>query len=211
MQKENTGKYHYIYKITRNDGKYYIGMHSTNTLEDGYFGSGTLIINSIKKHGLERHHKEILEFCQSRAELKIRERQYVNNELIADPNCMNLQLGGGGGFISKEHQIKCASAGGKANGAKIAWFRHRAKMSKAVSDELKRRHVNGLVNYRGMLGKKHTETTKNKMRESASGENNSQFGSFWVTDGIKPVKIKKEFLDEYLTKGYSRGRRIIPE
>lgn len=34
-------KYHYIYKITRNqDGKFYVGMHSTDDLDDGYFGSG---------------------------------------------------------------------------------------------------------------------------------------------------------------------------
>lgn len=29
-------KFHYIYKITRFDGKYYIGMHSTDDLDDGY-------------------------------------------------------------------------------------------------------------------------------------------------------------------------------
>ena len=48
MQRGDKRKYHYIYKVTRDDGKYYIGMHSTNELEDGYFGSGKLITRSKK-------------------------------------------------------------------------------------------------------------------------------------------------------------------
>ena len=50
----------------------------------------------------------------------------------------------------------------------------------------------------GVSGLKHTEETKNKMRKSKNaGEHNSQFGTCWVTIGVKPVKIKKEQLDEY--------------
>ena len=60
-------KYHYIYKITcLKNNRYYIGMHSTDNLEDGYMGGGKRIKNSVKKHGKDAHRKEILEFFESR-------------------------------------------------------------------------------------------------------------------------------------------------
>ena len=47
-------KYHYLYKTTNMlNNKYYIGMHSTNNLEDGYIGSGDRIRRSLKKYGKE--------------------------------------------------------------------------------------------------------------------------------------------------------------
>lgn len=87
-------KFHYIYKITRDDGYYYIGMHSTDDLDDGYFGSGTKIIRSIKRHGRDRHQKEIIEFLPSRSELRLREEELVNAFTLADPMCMNIAPGG---------------------------------------------------------------------------------------------------------------------
>jgi hypothetical protein len=88
-------KYHYIYKIIRFDGRYYIGMHSADDLEDGYFGSGVRIQRSILRHGRDKHVKEILEFLPSRKELNEREAQLVTEELLGDPMCMNLVVGGG--------------------------------------------------------------------------------------------------------------------
>jgi hypothetical protein len=46
-------------------------------------------------------------------------------------------------------------------------------------------------------------------RNHQSGEKNSQFGTCWVTKDSKPMKIKKEQLDEYLANGYSRGRTLV--
>lgn len=47
-------KYHYIYKTTCTiTSKFYIGMHSTDNLEDGYVGSGKRLWYSINKHGKE--------------------------------------------------------------------------------------------------------------------------------------------------------------
>ncbi len=51
---------HFIYRTTRNvDGRYYIGMHSTDDLNDGYMGSGIKITRSLKKYGKENHKFEI--------------------------------------------------------------------------------------------------------------------------------------------------------
>lgn len=202
-------KFHYIYKITRNDGsgKYYIGMHSTDDLEDGYFGSGVLLASSIMKHGKEKHLKEILEFLPSRSELKTRERELVNEEIVNDVLCMNLKLGGEGGgkFSSKEHQQKCSSAGGK-NGGKAAL--QKINRDPAVRAKItKTRQKNGSLATFGMLNKTHSTEAKMRMSIAGSGEKNSQYGSCWVTDGVKPMKIRKEQLEEYLVNGYSRGRK----
>ena len=48
-------KYHFIYKTTNLlTGRYYIGMHSTDNLEDGYLGSGKRLRHSVNKYGKDR-------------------------------------------------------------------------------------------------------------------------------------------------------------
>jgi hypothetical protein len=85
-------KYHFIYKTTNLlSGRYYIGMHSTDDLNDGYLGSGTYLRRSINKHGKENHSIEILEFLNSREELAAREREIVSLQEIAKKECMNLK------------------------------------------------------------------------------------------------------------------------
>jgi hypothetical protein len=81
-------------------------MHSTSNLNDGYIGSGTLLAKAIKKHGRENFSIEILEFCDDREKLKLRESQLVTQEVLDDPMCMNLKLGGGYGTFGIKHDKK---------------------------------------------------------------------------------------------------------
>lgn len=202
-------KYHYIYKTTCSvTGRYYIGMHSTSNLEDGYIGSGRRLWVSINKHGLENHTKEILEFLENRQLLKDRETQLVNNDLLMDPMCMNLQLGGGGGFSSTDHQHKCSMAGAMAIGR---LEKSNKKFKELLSNpEYRKKHIEKIKLSRknqpgnsAMLGKTHSSLTIEKMKKSHIGPNNSQYGTHWITDGTRNRKIKNT---EYLPNGWVFGR-----
>lgn len=122
-------KYHYIYKTTNLvNQKYYIGMHSTDNLEDGYIGSGKRLWNSIKIFGKDNFKCEILEMLPDRSSLKERERELVNENVLKDKMCLNLQPGGGGGFVDEDHKKKFQKSGRRA--VKIALMKKRIQKKK---------------------------------------------------------------------------------
>lgn len=208
-------KYHYIYKTICNiTGKYYIGMHSCSNLEDGYMGSGVKIRRSLNRHGIENHTKEILEFLDDRESLKKRESEIVNENMIQDPLCMNLQLGGGGGFSSDEHREKNLKSWQLAGQAKLKECYIDDEWHNKIS--LKIKELWKSEDYRSKIlpnidwtGRSHSEETKNKIGKSNSikqkGENNSQSGTCWITNGTENKKIKK---DEQIPEGWKLGRKI---
>lgn len=103
-------KHHIIYKVTcLVTGRYYVGMHSTSNLADGYMGSGRIITASIKKHGRNKHVIETLEHCVDRQALILREKELITAELLTDPLCMNLLEGGTGGWSVTMRQASRAS------------------------------------------------------------------------------------------------------
>jgi hypothetical protein len=100
-------KYHIIYKTTcLITKKYYIGMHSTDNLEDGYMGSGKALRYSLKRYGKENHKVEILEMVESRELLAEREKSIVTLSKVRNGKCMNLKVGGIGGFTKKAKKKK---------------------------------------------------------------------------------------------------------
>jgi hypothetical protein len=208
---------HYIYKTTCNvTGMWYIGMHSTSNLEDGYMGSGKRLRYSIRKYGVEKHIKEILEILPSREELILREIEIVNKELISDGKCMNLKEGGSGGFSNEEHKKKFEEGRewGRINGGKKSQIllRENLELKKdrnlKTSNTIKKKYIDGWVNWDGKL---HSEETKQLMSEkrkgTGTGENNSQYGTCWITKGGINKKIKKEDLELYLNEGWLKGRK----
>ena len=206
-------KIHYIYKTTCIiTGRYYIGMHSTCNIDDGYMGSGKRLRYSIRKYGVDNHIKEILEFFENRELLVEGEIKAITPDMILGIDCMNLMGGGTGGFSSEEHRKKAQSSGGKAYKNKLNTdFEFRESHNKRVGENLKKAHREGKFNYGYFLGKKHSDDTKQLMSEikrgTGVGETNSQYGTCWITkDGLNK-KIKKEELETYLNEEWVRGRK----
>jgi len=84
-----------LYKTTcLINNKTYIGIHQTNNLDDGYLGSGLAFLRALKKYGKENFKREILEFCETYAELLEKEREYVNEIWVKDKTNYNLKTGG---------------------------------------------------------------------------------------------------------------------
>jgi len=204
-------RYHYIYKTTNLlSGKYYIGMHSTNNLDDGYMGSGKRLRYSINKYGKDNHKVEILEFLTSREELKSREAELVNLNEIAKEECMNLKVGGDGGFTKETQRL-----GGMAT-AKILKERFdtdeefREKCTKARSNNIAKLRDKGLVQHDNFKDKSHSEETKGKMSEAMKGrydgKNNPSYGSRWVTKNGDNKKVKGGEVDDFINQGWMLGR-----
>lgn len=202
--------HHYIYKTTCNvTGKYYIGMHSTSNLEDGYIGSGQRLWKSIKKHGRENHSTEILEWLPDRSSLKLREKEIVNEELLTDPMCMNLALGGEGGngslFLTKD-QLRKGAINMNLKNWNDETFKKR--QSALASDRNKKLHALGILKAPNWKGKTHSTESKLKMSmaaKSKSPEKNSQFGTIWITNESDNRKIKR---GDFLPEGWRYGRVI---
>jgi group I intron endonuclease len=207
-------KYHYIYKTTNLiNGKYYIGMHSTSNLEDGYLGSGNRIRRSIKIYGKENFKCEILEMLPDRDSLKEREKELVNEDILKDKMCMNLQLGGGGGFVNDEHKQKFLLAGtiaaaksGKNNKRRRWLFKNDTEWSEKCKNNLSNSLKGRSATFKG---KKHKDDSKRKIGLTnsikQSGEKNSQFGTCWITNGEINKKISKT---DKLPNGWNLGRTV---
>lgn len=98
MKNEKIYNYFYII-INLTNGHFYLGIHSTNKLADGYFGSGKALKLAIKKYGKENFELTPLKFFGTRDELMAYEREVVNERFLDYYKgiCYNLKKGGEGG------------------------------------------------------------------------------------------------------------------
>jgi hypothetical protein len=207
MEKEN--KYYLVYKTTNlRNGKFYIGVHETHNLDDGYLGSGKVLRNSVYFHGKENFKREILEFCENKTSMYQKEKELITEKLINNPKCMNL-VAGGIGFIDDEKHRKISQLGGNATSLKLKndpEFRKRHQ--KFASDKMKKQHQLGKITPPDWTGRKHSEESKRKIGLSnsvkQSGVNNSQFGTCWITNGVDNKKIIK---GNNIPNGWKLGRK----
>jgi len=180
-------------------------MHSTSNLEDGYIGSGKQLWLSINKHGKTNHSKEILEFLENRQELKIREVQLVNSDLLNDPLCMNLMQGGKGGLnrnyadwsIQQKHDIT-VNATIRSVQLRKEDPEFEKKRASNFSMTMKKKIVDGEYSPPSWKGKKLKNDHRKHIGEANSvsqkGKKNSQYGKIWIHNENKSKLIKKKTL-----------------
>ena len=121
---------HYlVYRITNTlNGRYYIGAHSTNDINDSYMGSGELIKKAILKYGLSNFKKEILYEARDKREMYEKEKELVVST-YSDPLSYNMNSGGKGGWDHINRNPNHVSA------------MHNPEVAKKVSDALKLRFM----------------------------------------------------------------------
>jgi len=206
-------RFHFIYRTTNLiNGRYYLGMHSTNRIDDGYLGSGKRLYYELNKYGRNNFKFEILEQFNSREELVQAEINLITEQDLKNPNCLNLKSGGEGGF-SKEIQ-KIGSLAGNLEKTRLMKEdpAYRARIVRMISENMKRQFAEGKrtsFNVGQWIGKKHSEETKKKIGVANStnqkGENNSQFGKCWITNEVENKKIYK---GDSIPEGWRLGRVI---
>jgi hypothetical protein len=206
-------QYHFIYKTTNLlNGKYYYGMHSTDNLNDGYLGSGKRLKYSLNKYGRENHKVEYLEFLPNRKSLINREKEIVNLNEIAKEDCMNLMIGGKGGFISEEQQRYRSICGGKAFAKRLKEdIEFRNVHAMMVSKNIQKYNLSNKKKSDTFTNKRHTDETKRKMSLKASiriGNKNSQFGTCWINKNEIIKKIKCGELSTFIENGWIKGRKV---
>ena len=187
-----------IYKITSPTGKVYIGQ--SNNLKKRWSRYKSLnckqqyrIINSLKKHGVENHQFDTIEYC-SEDELNCSERFWQDQFDVLGKNGLNCVLtvcGEKRRVLSDEFKKRIS----QTNTGKKASEETKKKMSDSrkgipKSEETKKRmseRQKGELNHsygkkltenhkqkisKSTLGKKHSEESKSKMSPSKIGENN---------------------------------------
>lgn len=142
---------HCVYKTTnlKND-RYYIGVHSSVDLNDGYLGSGVILKASVEKYGADNHKKEIMKICESREEAFDFEKLYIKASKN-DTACMNISDGGDGGFDFLKADPRRLSAIAES---------FRLGISKGWQQTPEQRSALRKGEKNGFFGKKHSETAR---------------------------------------------------
>lgn len=105
--------FYIVYRTINNvNGKYYIGVHKSESMDfDGYYGSGLLLQRAIKKYGRESF-KRINLFVYDNPKDAFHAEERLLSEWKEHPNCYNIADGGRGGYTnySAERNNKISNA-----------------------------------------------------------------------------------------------------
>jgi len=207
--------YYTIYKITNKiDGKFYIGSHKAKNLDDGYMGSGKYLKNAIKNYGADNFTKDILYVFDNEHDMNCKENELVTEEFVSRHDTYNICVGGQGGFsyINSNGLNGTLKAIPKRkilykNPEYVSKVRNKAEETAkrnngdnwrsliAVNflqknpDHIKKMSIKGAPASQSKEAKEKRKKTRLE-KNFQKGSNNSQYGTFWITNGIENKKLK---------------------
>lgn len=200
---------YYLYQITNlTNSKIYIGVHKTDNLNDGYMGSGKVISQAIKKHGLENFRKDILEFFENEELMYAREKEIVTDEFLLREDTYNLRRGGTGGFdyINKNGIEKFK---GKKHSEETKLKISSTNKGRSLSEEAKLKIKENNKKTNKSRGEKVRDALSNKPKLNEHKEKISISLSKWCwvkKDGVRK-KILKSNLEDAINSGFLPCKR----
>lgn len=146
---------HYTY-ITINllNNKKYVGDHSTDNLNDGYLGSGSLLKRDINKFGRENFEKKILEFFKTKEEAFLAQRKYIKKFKTHETQGGYNKNWSGGQWATIVSDPTRKKISEKISGSNNGMY------GKKHSDEAKKKIKNKRAQQKNVKGPKHTEESK---------------------------------------------------
>lgn len=201
-----------VYQITNLvNGRYYRGAHKTRDLDDGYFGSGTVLQKAIRKYGRHNFHREYLFFAFDEAGMIEAERLLVVTGL-EDPLSYNLVPGGGvppqlpwSEARREMHRQRFL----RSNPMNSAESRDKVAASKRGRPRPDLSRSNTLRPRRSFLGRTHSQSSKKLQSEAKQGEKHPQFGMRWITDGRHNRKTRLGCIPEGWILGRAMNRSAL--
>jgi len=193
--------FHFIYKTTNIlNNKIYIGKHSTENIEDGYIGSGKLLLEDVKKYGKNNFIREILSFYEDEASAFNAEQKIVTKEFISREDVYNLSIGGEYGYAcglsGNLHYLNKMTEKERENYIKKYKRGESYWLSKGISKEEKEIWIK-----ENLCGKNHSHKKyKSDDEYEQFLENKYRGDNFWLYRCLDEEQRKKYIEEQYKGK-----------
>jgi hypothetical protein len=196
--------FYLVYKTTNLiDGKYYVGCHQSESLDDGYIGSGKHLKRAVKKYGKENFKREILYQASSKEEMFQLEKSIVSESLVNDPMSYNLKIGGSGGNPG----IVGAFSGRKHTNETKEKIRA-SSLSQQLTEKTRKLLCENNWSKRDPIA--HREHMRRISKIPKTAEHNAKvaaanLGKIVINNGTIAKRVDKTQLSEYQKIGWTKG------
>lgn len=196
-------QFHYVYQTTNLvNGMYYIGLHSDDTLDNNYLGSGRYFKFALTSYGKDNFTKVILKVFETRQEASDYEKEIVTQEVIDDPISYNLCGGGDNGGIGITRSAESNEKNRQAHLGRIHNEATRELCRQIMVDEHIRR-ANDKSTYVKIKQSRNTAESKKKTSQQAL----SQWSNPEIRSKINKAIQAKANTPEFKAKSSYTGHR----